>query len=115
MGMVQDLAYEKAHTADFLYMTNGGGEKLSEILSSREEVAEYEESPAMYLQSVKYKKRGETEEKEFAFVLGKLEEERKIGILPEPGRSIKKMPPDGSGSAVASSDPAYPRSDRCEK
>ncbi|MEY8423864.1 ABC transporter permease [Lachnospiraceae bacterium 38-14] len=91
MGMVQDLAYEKAHTADFLYMTNGGGEKLSEILSSREEVAEYEESPAMYLQSVKYKKRGETEEKEFAFVLGKLEEERKIGILPEPGRSIKKM------------------------
>ncbi len=24
MGMVQDLAYEKAHTADFLYMTNGG-------------------------------------------------------------------------------------------
>lgn len=92
MDTVQDLAYEKAHTADFLYVTNGGGEKLSEILRSREEVAEYEESSAVYLQGAKYKKEGDREEKELAFILGKLEEERKIGILPDvEGRSFSKM------------------------
>lgn len=92
MDMVQDAAYEKAHSADFVYITNGGGEKLSEILRSQEEVAEYEESSCIYLQSAKYGKKGEIKNKEMPFMFRKLEEERKIGILPETkNRSFSKM------------------------
>lgn len=84
-GQVQDSAYERAHTADFLYMTSEGREKLPEIFSSQEEVAEYEDSPCFYFQNTEYRKEisGGEEKKQMPFILGKLEEKRKIGKVTE--------------------------------
>ncbi|MCM1257723.1 MAG: ABC transporter permease [Roseburia sp.] len=80
-GQMQDLAYERTHTADFFYMANEGKEKLPEIFSSQEEVAEYEDSPCFYFQNTEYRKEknGGEEKKQMPFILGKLEEKRTIG------------------------------------
>lgn len=80
MNTVLDQAYEKAHTADFLYITQGSAEKVKGVLTAQEEVAEYEASDCIYL-AMEYKKDGETEWSKSQFVFGKIEEERTIGKL----------------------------------
>lgn len=81
MGTVLDKAYDSAHTPDLLFLTNIEEKKVFDILSSQEEVAEYEKSQVIWQQDVKYRMKKTEEKKEMAFMLGRIEEERKIGKL----------------------------------
>ncbi len=81
MDKVLDDAYDKAHTADLFYMSNVEAEKIKEVMTSQEEVAEYEASEALYILKVEYKKEGEKESNEAQFAIGIIEEDRKIGKL----------------------------------
>lgn len=79
MGTVLDKAYDLAHTPDFLFLAPIEKQKISGILSSQEEVAEYEISQVIWNQDVKYRMSKAEEKKEMPFILGRIEEERKIG------------------------------------
>ncbi len=81
-GRVLDTAYEKHHTADLFYITNAKNwEKVEEIYTAQEEVAEYEKSECLYVLDTKYRRSHTEEPKEFPFVLGAAEDERKISRL----------------------------------
>ncbi len=81
LNKVLDRAYEKAHTADFFYMSNVERERIGEIITAQEEVAEYETSDCIYLLEAEYRKEGEQENRQGQFCFGKIEDERKIGKL----------------------------------
>lgn len=83
MGTVLDKAYDSAHTSDFTFFAPIEGEKISDILSSQKEVAEYETSQAILYQNAKYRVNKTEEKKETQVILGKMEEERNIGRLAE--------------------------------
>lgn len=87
MGTVLDKAYGLAHTPDLLFLAPIEKQKISGILSSQEEVAEYETSQVIWNQDVKYRMSKAEEKKEMPFILGRIEEERKIG---KTGNDIKQ-------------------------
>lgn len=86
MDSILDNAYDKAHSADLLFMSNIEEEKIADIMTSQEEVTEYEASECFWLTDVEYKKVGETENRQAQFFFGKIEEERRIGKLTENAR-----------------------------
>lgn len=73
-------AYEQAHTADFLYIGGTEKEKAGEIISSKEEVVEYEVSEGLFL-NAGYRKAGESEKKQSQFYVAKFDEKREISKL----------------------------------
>lgn len=81
MGSILDMAYDNAHTADVLYMSNVAEEKIEEVMTAQEEVAEYEASDCLYLLDVEYRQEGGTENDQAQFFFGRIEDERKIGKL----------------------------------
>lgn len=85
LGTVLDQAYEKAHTADLLFMSNVAEDRIKEIMTEQEEVEEYEASECLYFQMVEYRKEGETEKKQASFFFGNMEEERSISKLTDIG------------------------------
>ncbi|MCI8410265.1 MAG: FtsX-like permease family protein [Lachnospiraceae bacterium] len=87
MGTVLDKAYDSAHTCDYMFLAPIEKQKISGILSSQEEVAEYEISRVIWNQDVKYRMSKAEEKKEMSFILGRIEEERKIG---KTGNDIKQ-------------------------
>ena len=87
MGTVLDKAYDSAHTADFMFFAPIEKQKISNILSSQKEVAEYETSQVIWNKDVKYRMSKAEEKKEMSFMLGRIEEERKIG---KTGNDIKE-------------------------
>ena len=80
MDQVLDLAYENAHTADLLFMSNVAEEQIEEIMTAQEEVTEYEASDCLYFADVEYRMEGESENDQGQFFFGKIEE-REIGKL----------------------------------
>lgn len=77
-GNVLDKVYEEANGADLLFITpSKDKEKLAEILSSQEEVVDWEITPCLLVEGVKYHGVGE-EEHEMVFLLGTMEESRNI-------------------------------------
>lgn len=78
---VIDGAYDRAHTADLFFMSNVKEDQIKEIMTTQEEVIEYEASDSLYLLEVKYRKEGEKEHNQGQFFFGKIEEDRKIGKL----------------------------------
>lgn len=83
MGMdkILDNAYDNAHTADLFYMSNVAEEQITEIMTSQEEVTEYEASDCIYLLEVEYRKEGQEEDNQGQFFFGTIEDDRKIGKL----------------------------------
>ncbi|MGN1147171.1 MAG: hypothetical protein ACI4TB_02030, partial [Lachnospiraceae bacterium] len=80
---VLDKAYEDAHTADWLYMTSVDKEELiTELVTSQEEVTEFEVTDCLYIVGTKYRSNLMAEADEFAFLLGCMEDERNIGRIP---------------------------------
>lgn len=80
MDKVLDTAYDSAHSADFLFMSNVEEEQIRETLQEQEEVTEYEASDGLFLEA-DYRKEGETEAYQSRFFFGRIEEERAIGKL----------------------------------
>ncbi len=81
MDKVIDNAYERAHTADLLFMSNVEEDRIREILSSQEEVEEYEATDSIYLLETQYRKEGDEENNQSQFCIGSIEEKRNIGKL----------------------------------
>lgn len=80
MDTVLEDIYEKAHTADFLYIGGTEKEKAREIICAKEEVIEYEVSEGLFL-NAGYRKAGEDEKKGSQFYVAKFDEDRKISRL----------------------------------
>lgn len=79
---VIETAYENAHTADYFYMSNVRQEALiEEILTSQEEVAEFETNRCLYLENAKYRKDKTEEANNFYLCVNAMEDERTIGKL----------------------------------
>lgn len=83
LEQVLDNAYERAHTADLLYISNADEGKIAHIMKEQEEVVEYEASKVLNLMEAKYRKEGQKENKQAQFIIGKIDEERKIGKITE--------------------------------
>lgn len=81
-GKVLDTAYEKAHTADFVFMTDMDKTKeLEDIFENRKEVAEYEVSECLWSSNAKYRRDKSEDSKEFTFLLNRMDEDRTISVL----------------------------------
>ncbi|MBD5531359.1 MAG: ABC transporter permease [Lachnospiraceae bacterium] len=77
-----DAAYERAHTADLIYITSQGGDRIPDIFKSQEEVVEYEASECLFFVSADYWKGKEEESQQSSmFIFGRIEEERTICTL----------------------------------
>lgn len=77
-GRVLDNVYEETNGADWIFITpSKERDKLTEIISSREEVADWEVTPCFYEEGIKYHGVGE-EENEMTFCMGAMEEIRNI-------------------------------------
>ena len=81
MNTVLDDAYNKAHSADFFFMSTVDGEKVAKVLKVQKEVEKYEASDCFYSMSVDYRVGETSEKKQAQFFFGKIEEERSIGKL----------------------------------
>ncbi|MBO5373386.1 MAG: FtsX-like permease family protein [Lachnospiraceae bacterium] len=81
LGTVLDASYEKAHTADLLFMSSANEKRIGKIIKSQEEVTEYEANDCLYFMELKYHKEGEIEKKQVQMFLGKIDDERSIGKL----------------------------------
>lgn len=87
MDKTLDTVYERTHTADLMYMSNVAEEEIKDIMTSQEEVVEYEASKCLFLQEAEYRKKGDKENRQTQFFFGIIEEERKIGdYVPEDGK-----------------------------
>lgn len=77
-GKVLDKVYEETNGADFIFITpSKEKEKLTEILSSQEEITDWEVTSCLYGEGIKY--HGEDkEENEMTFLIGSMEEKRNI-------------------------------------
>lgn len=77
-GKVLDKVYEETNGADLIFITpSKEREKLTEIFSSQEEVTDWEVTPCLYGEGIKY--HGEDkEENEMTFLIGSMEENRNI-------------------------------------
>lgn len=83
INRVLDTAYEKAHTADMILITDAEEEeKIEEIFLSRKEVSEYEKTQCLYMET-DYRKNLSEEKSSYAFYIGAIEDERTISILPD--------------------------------
>lgn len=81
-GKVLDTAFETAHTADFLFLSNlKKEEEIEKIFLKQEEVKEYETSDCIYAQDAQYRKDQTREKKDFSFWVNTIEEERNISKL----------------------------------
>lgn len=81
-GKVLDTAYERAHAADFLYLTEMDKTKeLENIFKSRNEVAEYEVSECLWASNAKYRRDKSEEPKEYIFLINRMDEHRTISVL----------------------------------
>lgn len=77
-GKVLDRVYEDTNGADNIFITaSEQKEKLIELMSSQEEVSQWEVSSCLYVSGVKYHGTGE-EENEGSFCIGNMDEERSI-------------------------------------
>lgn len=77
-GKVLDKVYEQTNGADFIFITpNKERETLTELISSQEEVSQWEVSPCLYESGVKYHRTGERKY-EGSFCFGAMEETRNI-------------------------------------
>lgn len=77
-GRVLDKVYEETNGADWIFITpSKERDKLTEIISSREEVADWEVTPCFYEEGIKYHGVGE-EENEMTFCMGVMEDIRNI-------------------------------------
>lgn len=77
-GKVLDRVYQETNGADQIFITaSREREKLTELISSQEEVSQWEVSSCLYASAAKYHGEGE-EESEGSFCIGIMEEERTI-------------------------------------
>lgn len=77
-GKVLDRVYEETNGADQIFITaSREREKLTDLISSQEEVSQWEVSSCLYESVVKYHGEGE-EENEGSFCIGIMDEERTI-------------------------------------
>lgn len=92
IGDVVQEAYDKGNTADFYYASGyPGNEEVLEALLDQEETAEAEATPVLYIPGVDYQ--GEKDEKSnnFMFMLGDVDEERKIcSIYPDAPKDMRE-------------------------
>lgn len=85
MGTEQVIedAYDVMHTPDWFYMTGiDCEERLTALVADLDEVAEFEAGDSLLAFGAKYRKDLEKEAADFGFLLGAMEEERTIGIIP---------------------------------
>lgn len=77
-GKVLDRVYEETNGADQIFVTaSREREKLTELISSQDEVKQWEVNSCLYASAAKYRKEGEAEN-EGSFCIGIMEEERTI-------------------------------------
>ncbi|MDE6313623.1 MAG: ABC transporter permease [Lachnospiraceae bacterium] len=81
MGSVLDEAYQAANTADLLLINNSDQKKLEKLLGEQQEVEAEETAPVLYFLQADYRKEGEAEKSQMAFLIGGVEEPRTIGLL----------------------------------
>lgn len=81
LNSILDAAYERAHTADLIYITGQGADRIPDIFKSQEEVVEYEESECLFFASADYRRGQEEGSQQSMFVIGRIEEERAICTL----------------------------------
>lgn len=78
---VLDTAFENAHTADYLLITNSEKEdQIEEMFLSREEVEEYEKTECVYISDGKYRKNKKVNESQLC--IGAADDKRLISKLP---------------------------------
>lgn len=78
MNEILDRAYDRAHTADLIYVCGQSEEKIREIFLAQEEVAEYESSECLFFVNADYRGGEEEEAKQSMFLLSRADEERAI-------------------------------------
>lgn len=77
-GKILNQVYEQTNGADFIFITpNKEREKLTELISSQEEVSQWEVTPCLYESGIKYNRAGE-KENEGRFCFEAMEEIRSI-------------------------------------
>lgn len=82
LNVTLDAAYDRAHTADLIYITGQCADRIPDIFCSQEEVTEYEASECLMFISCDYRSEKEDESQQSSmFVLGRIEEERTICTL----------------------------------
>lgn len=80
---VFDQAYEKAHTADFMFLSNvGDDEKIEAMLLCQKEVTEYDRTECLLLDA-EYRKNQSLEKSTYTFRIGAIEDERSMNKLGE--------------------------------
>ena len=78
---ILDAASERAHTADLLYITGEGSDRIPDIFRTQEEVAEYEASECLFFVNAGYRGSKEEQLQQSVFFIGRIEEERTICTL----------------------------------
>lgn len=80
---VVDTAYEQAHTADYLYVSDSSlKEKIKKLLLEQNEVVEYEQNKVLSITG-EYRNSLSEVQNNYMFYIQIIEEERNISILPE--------------------------------
>ncbi len=80
-GKVMDMAYEKAHSADYYFMSSSDKtEKLTALMKEQPEVEEFETEECLYILDARYHKES-GKEKTYQFIFGSIDTERRIGKL----------------------------------
>lgn len=83
-GKVVDTIHEKVNGADWLCISpeeNDG--KIIKMLEKQGEVEVFEKNECLFFPGARYQKEGEKEDEAIAFLLERIEDERKIGQIPE--------------------------------
>lgn len=78
---ILDAAYERAHTADLVYITGQAADRIPDIFLSQEEVAGYETGECLFITSTDYRSGKEETSLQSMFIIGRIEEERTLSTL----------------------------------
>ncbi len=83
-GEVLDTIHEEVNGADWFSISpEENDQKIMEILETQEEPEAIEKNVCLYFPGASYKKEGEKEEDSIPFLLERVEDERRIGQIPE--------------------------------
>lgn len=81
MNTMLDRAYDRAHTADLIYICNQSEEQIREIFLEQEEVEEYESSECLFFVNADFRGQEDEESRQTMFILSRIGEARTISTL----------------------------------
>lgn len=83
-GKVLDTIHEEVNGANWICISpEENDSKIMKMLEKQDEVEVLEKNECLFFQGARYRKEGEKEDEAIAFLLEKIEDQRKVGQIPE--------------------------------